>query len=997
MPCSFPLSDMLVLLPFMVFFFPHLAIALQHNNLTDLSSLLSFKSHVHDPNGFLDSTWNSNTSFCSWTGVVCDPGKDRVIALQLHGFSLQGTISPYVGNLSFMAHLDLSNNSLMGIIPESVGHLPRIRVLDLYENQLSGFIPPSIFNMSLITKIALERNKLSGPLLAKNDSLMIPRIQFFSVEANQLIGTIPTSFIRCQELQILSLSTNMFSGTIPPELSILPKLLILYLDNNNLTGTIPASLGNLTYLAQFDLSANYLHGLIPRELGNLAKVQWLNLAQNSLTGEIPTSLSNASMINVIDLSINNLTGSVPADIGRNLPSLQYFSIGWNQLSGRLEFITSLSNCRELQNIFFLHNELGGIIPNSVANLSQNLLKFHARGNRIEGGIPAAFSNLSSLLFLSLHSNKLSGVITPEIAKLGGLQAFHLGYNNISGAIPPELGQLKRLSQLSLENNALSGSIPETVGNISTLEYLWLDSNELSSDIPRSMWSLSNLVGLYISQNSLGGIILADIGNLQAINQLSLSSNRLSGSIPDALGQLLMLEDLSLSNNSFEGLIPQSLGKLVSIKSLDLSSNEFSGPIPKSLADLHYLASLNLSFNKLEGQIPGGGVFSNITFQSLMGNAALCGGASSKLGFPRCPLNSTHSDSRAEPLHKLRIILPVVALALLLLFCSCYLFAYRLRRNRNTISSSGTPHLNEFTLVSYHELVRATDNFSESNLLGRGGSGSVYRGVLDDGTVAAIKVLNVESEGFSRIFDAECRALSMVRHRNLIRIISTCSNLDFKALILQFMPKGSLERWLYSPDCYLTLLQRMNIMLDAAQALEHLHHHHHQVVLHCDIKPSNVLLDEDMNAHLGDFGIAKLLNSDTKSMVSASAAGTVGYMPPEYGYMGRVSRRGDVYSYGMLMLETFTRKKPTDAMFGGEWSLRQWVFDACPNTLTNVLDGVLLRDESGDGMARHKCLLSMVELALECTKDSPKERILMKDVVPKLQKIKADYLQNLLEK
>nr|CAD1818938.1 unnamed protein product [Ananas comosus var. bracteatus] len=125
---------------------------------------------------------------------------------------------------------------------------------------------------------------------------------------------------------------------------------------------------------------------------------------------------------------------------------------------------------------------------------------------------------------------------------------------------------------------------------------------------------------------------------------------------------------------------------------------------------------------------------------------------------------------------------------------------------------------------------------------------------------------------------------------------------------------------------------------------------HQVVVHCDIKPSNVLLDEDMNAHVGDFGIAKLLASDGKSVALTSAAGTVGYMPPEYGFMGRVSRRGDVYSYGILLLETFTRKKPTDRMFDGELNLRQWVSDAYRTRLFDILDANLFRDARADRVA-----------------------------------------------
>ncbi|XP_020242532.1 probable LRR receptor-like serine/threonine-protein kinase At3g47570 [Asparagus officinalis] len=242
---------------------------------------------------------------------------------------------------------------------------------------------------------------------------------------------------------------------------------------------------------------------------------------------------------------------------------------------------------------------------------------------------------------------------------------------------------------------------------------------------------------------------------------------------------------------------------------------------------------------------------------------------------------------------------------------------------------------------------------------------------------------------------------MVRHRNLVRIISACSNLDFKAPVLQFMPNGSLERWLYSHNYCLSLLQRINIAIDVASAIEYLHHHHSQVVLHCDLKPTNILLDEEMTAHVSDFGIAKLLTGDNQSVTSASTPGTVGYIAPEYASTGRVSTKGDVYSFGILLLEIFTRKKPTDPMFTGESSLRRWVNDANPTGLLDIVDCNLLKVENGnerprsDLISMQACLSSIMELGIICSSDSPRERLPMKEVVPKLRKIKMDYLFGML--
>jgi len=182
------------------------------------------------------------------------------------------------------------------------------------------------------------------------------------------------------------------------------------------------------------------------------------------------------------------------------------------------------------------------------------------------------------------------------------------------------------------------------------------------------------------------------------------------------------------------------------------------------------------------------------------------------------------------------------------------------------------------MISYQELCQGTNNFCESNLLGTGGFGSVYKGVLFDGTIVAIKVLNLQLSSAFKSFDAECKVLRTIRHRNLVKIISTCSNLEFRALILQYMSNGSLERWLYSYNYCLNLLQRVNIMVDIASALEYLHHGLSESVVHCDLKPSNILLNEDMVAHVGDFGISKIL-VENKDATQTKTLGTLGYIAP----------------------------------------------------------------------------------------------------------------------
>ncbi|PRQ57151.1 putative protein kinase RLK-Pelle-LRR-XII-1 family [Rosa chinensis] len=1002
------------------------------SNETDHLALLKFKDCIAtDPDGLLNS-WNDSVHFCKWQGVTCGRRHQRVTSLNLPDADLHGTISPYIGNLSFLRIFILYNNSFFGNIPQQVDHLFRLRRLNLTFNKLEGGIPVNLTFCSKLRYIGIGVNRLTGKIPLEIGSLM--KLVYLDITGNNLTGGIPPSLGNLSSITYLSLQENNLVGTVPEVLGRLRSLSMFAIGINNLSGLILPSLFNISSMNVVSIPINKFKGSIPPE--NKANLQKLYLGVNEFSGQIPASFSNASQLQILDAGENNFVGQIPASFG-NFPNLQWLSFEVNNLgsnsSNDLEFITSLSNCSNLEMLSLSINNFGGVLPNSVANFSTQLTLLYLGGNQIAGMIPETLGNLNNLILLTLEENLFTGTIPASFGKLQKLQMFHLYSNRLSGRIPSSLGNLTQLSQLYLNANELEGSIPPNIGNCKNLQQMDISDNKLSGDIPPQVIGLSSFsILLNLSQNSLTGILPVEVGKLKNMNTLDISDNNLIGGIPDSIGGCLSLEFLYLQGNHFQGIIPSSLASLRGLQYLDLSRNNLSGHIPKDLQRLLFLIYLNLSFNNLEGEVPKERVFRNTSAISLDGNIKLCGGVS-KLQLPACPIKVP----KQRKLHgfKLKFTFSLVA-GCSLLFAVIFAIYWRKKTQKkkplSTVSS-----INFLSKVSYQKLHKATGGFSPSNQIGSGGFGSVYKGIInqEENNVVAIKVLNLQQKGASKSFMAECNALRNIRHRNLVKILTCCSSTDyngndFKALVYEYMSNGSLEEWLHKENQSrsLNLLQRLNIAVDVASALCYLHDYCEPQIIHCDMKPGNILLDDDMIARVGDFGLARLISTITDSSQNQSSTvgikGTIGYAAPEYAGGVEPSRQGDVYSYGVLVLEMFTGRRPVDKMFKEGLNLHNFVKMAIPERVMQILDPTLLAtlEERAPATSQNvvnyisgynneieaveenidnenlskmntyvrKCILPTLQIGLACSEESPRNRMSMEEVHRKLHHIKDAY-------
>ncbi|KAM7271753.1 hypothetical protein ACFE04_030967 [Oxalis oulophora] len=875
------------------------------------------------------------------------------------------------GNLQV---LDLSYNRFIGQLPDIVDG-SKIRKLDLSSNQFSGGAIPSNSNSnsnsnSLLPNLFsynISNNSFTGSLptyiCTSNNS-----IQVLDFSYNDFFGQIPLGLGQCSKLKVIRAGFNNLSGPIPDDMFTINSLKQISFPVNSLTGPISESIVKLANLTIIELYSNKLNGTIPTDIGKLSNLQRLQLHINELYGTLPPSLNNCTKLNIMNLRVNKLIGRLSDFDFSPLKDLNTLDLGNNNFTGKLP--ESLYSCKSLNAVRFATNKLEGQISTDILRL-QNLYYFSVSNNTLTN-ITGAIKILSGLKKIStvIISKNFMNEPMPydedliDSSGFQNLQILALGGCGFTGEVPEWLVKLKNLEVVDLSVNQLTGEIPVWIDKLKNLFYIDLSHNLLKGVIPKELFSMPALSFKKAQQVDRSYLVLPvfvqpNNATNQQYNQLSnlppaiyLKNNSITGEIPVEIGNLKFIMQLDLSDNKLYGKIPDQFTNLTQLEILDLSVNNLSGEIPSSLIGLSFLSSFDVANNNLKGQIPTGGQFNTFPPSSYVGNPGLCGivlniSCSNQSG-------GSHPTAAPQKNGNRKLIIGLVVGISFGTVLTVTILGLCIVAKRRIIPGGDTDKI-ELDAISSHsysgvhpcdkdsslvilfpnseikdlniiELLKATDNFNQANIVGCGGFGLVYRAILSDGTQLAVKKLSGDMGLMEREFKAEVEVLSTAQHENLVSLRGYCVHDGFRLLIYSFMENGSLDYWLHEK-------------LDGAAQLDW---------------PTRLKI----------------------------ARGASCYIPPEYGQAWVATLRGDVYSFGVVMLELLTGKRPME-VFKPKKSreLVGWVkLMRSEGRQSEIFDPIL----KGKGFEEE--MLQVLDVACMCVNHNAFKRPTMKEVVDWLKNV-----------
>ncbi|PPD72149.1 hypothetical protein GOBAR_DD30961 [Gossypium barbadense] len=680
-----------------------------------------------------------------------------------------------------------------------------------------------------------------------------------------------------------------------------------------------------------------LSGRLSAALSGLSSLRVLTLFGNRFSGNIPQEFSQLQTLWKINVSSNVLSGSIPDFIG-DLPNIRFLDFSKNGYTGEIPFAL-FKHCYKTKYVSFSHNGLSGSIPESIANCS-NLEGFDFSFNNLTGELPSRICDISVLKYVSVGSNALSGSVVEEISKCQSLLGLDLSRNSFTGFAPLGVLEFKNITYFNVSHNRFFGEI-SVIGTCSgTLEFIDASWNSLDGEIPTS------------------------ISSCKSLKVLDLGFNKLNGTIPANIGDLGSLRAISLANNSLGGTIPAGFGSIELLLVLDLHNLNLAGGIPEDISNCRFL------------------------------------------------LEATSSPSGKTEVLSVSAIVAIVAAAVILTgVCVVTIMNIRARKSKKqevTVVVESTPPGSSDSNVIIGKLVLFSKSLpskyedweagtkallDKECLIGGGSIGTVYRTSFEGGIAIAVKKL--ETLGRLRNqdeFEQEIGRLGNLQHRNLVAFQGYYWSSSMQLILSEFIPNGNLYDNLHGMNypgtssgvgnTELGWSRRFNIALGTARALSYLHHDCRPPILHLNIKSTNILLDENYEAKLSDYGLGKLLPIlDNYGLTKSHNA--VGYVAPELAQSMRLSEKCDVYSFGVILLELVTGRKPVESPTVNEVVI-----------LCEYVRGLLERgsasacfDSRLRGFAENE-LIQVMKLGLICTSEVPSRRPSMAEVVQVLESIRS---------
>ncbi|KAJ9162736.1 hypothetical protein P3X46_022490 [Hevea brasiliensis] len=768
------------------------------------------------------------------------------------------------------------------------------------------------------------------------------------------------------------------------------RITSIVLSGMGLTGTLTADIGNLPKLQNLSLASNKFNGEIPPSIGNLLNLYWLDITDNKLTGTIPVSNETSPGLDLLvntghfHLGQNQLTGTIPPKLFSSNMTLIHVLLDSNQLSGSIP--SSLELVRSLELIRLDRNSLNGPVRLNFTGLT-NLSQLDMSNNSFDASsIPPWFSSLQSLTSLIMERTQLQGQIPDSIFSVAQIQSVVLSNNELNGTLDIGNNYGAQLEVIDLQNNSITefaqgsgysktlmlkgnpfcAKIGSTENYCSLLQqpntsYSTPPNNCVQHDCNSNQISSPNCKCAYPITGTMHfrSISFSDLGNasyyisLQAsmmdafqFDQFPVDSIALSDPIMDEYDYLdLRIEVFPSNSDSFNrtgfSMITSQLNNLTFFK----RPSSF-GPFYFTLDNNDYFSGPNKSSNK--GIIIGAAIGSSILVLLLL--------VAGIYAFKQ----RRKADTATEAAIRLRDP-----------FASW---------DRNE-SAGSRPQINGVRCFTFEELKKCTNNFSDGNIIGIGGYGKVYRGILIGGKLVAIKRAQQGSLQGNVEFKTEIELLSRVHHKNLVSLLGFCYELDEQMLVYEHISNGSLKDSISGKSgIQLSWARRLRIALDSARGLAYLHELANPPIIHRDIKSTNILLDDQLTAKVADFGLSKLLDH-TEGHVSTQVKGTMGYMDPEYFMTQQLTDKSDVYSFGVVMLELVTGRNP---IHHGRHivTVVRMAMDKTKDlyNLHEILDPAISVSNTLKGLEK------FVDLAIRCVEEWRANRPAMGEVVKEIENI-----------